>query len=314
MRCILASISFCAAAASFACAAAIAPPENARPSAESLRAFFAQQRDALSSSPFGKPLILAAREEGRRVFGDAYAILDRPFTETSAALGEPKEWCEILLLPVNSKGCQASGAPDGAALAVLVGRKYSTAIEMAHRLDFKFATVARANDYLRVELAAPTGPFGTKDYHIVLELAPLDARRSYLHFGYAYGYGSVARAAMQIYLSTAGSNKVGFTTEGTGEDGKPALVRGMRGVMERNTMRYYLAIETYLASHRLPEPQRTAKMIEGWYAAILRYPRQLSERDVDHDLYVRLKRDEYERMHAGLIPARQTASSSPSPS
>jgi hypothetical protein len=314
MRPFVHSLSLFAAAAALTCAAAIAPPEKARPSAEGMRANFAQQRDALASSPFGRPLLLSAREERNRVYGDAYAILEHPFAQTSAALSEPKEWCEILLLPVNSKGCQASGGSGGAALSVLMGRKYSTAIEMASRLEFQFGTVAKTKDYLRVELSAPTGPFGTRDYEIVLELTPLDARRSYLHFGYAYGYGSVARAAMQLYLSTVGSKKVGFTTEGTGEDGKPALVRGLRGVMERNTMRYYLAIESYLAAHGLEESQRTPKMIEGWFAAIMRYPRQLTERDVDHDLYVKVKRDEYARMHAGVIPVQRTASSSPSPS
>jgi hypothetical protein len=51
-------------------------------------------------------------------------------------------------------------------------------------------------------------------------------------------------------------------------------------------------------------------MIEHWYAAVQRYPRQLQE--LDREEYVSMKLREYERMHAhGATPAQRTASSSP---
>ena len=289
---------------------AIAPPEKNTPASnQSLRALHAELRDRLGASPFGKPLLLTASEEGDRVGGDAFAVLNHPFTQSSAALADPAQWCEILLLPFNTKLCDSKTSANAMALHVHVGRKHTTELERTHRLDFQFATPARTNDYLRVELTAPKGPFGTHDYKIVFELAPLDERRSFLHFSYSYAYGALARAAMQTYLSTIGAKKVGFTTEGTLEDGKPALVRGLRGVMERNTMRYYLAIESYLAARAVPEPQRTAKMVEDWFAAVERYPRQL--REMGREEYVGMKLREYERMHAGVTPVRRTASSSP---
>ena len=289
--------------------AAIAPAENAPPSNQSLRAVHAEMRERLSTSPFGKPLVLTAGEARDRVSGDAYAVLNHPFQQSSAALADPAQWCEILLLPFNTKLCDSRTSANAMALHVHVGRKYTTELENTHRLDFQFATPSRAPDYLRVELTAPKGPFGTHDYKIIFELAPVDERRSFLHFSYSYAYGALARAAMQTYLSTIGAKKVGFTTEGTLEDGKPALVRGLRGVMERNTMRYYLAIESYLAARALPESQRTAKMVEDWFAAVDRYPRQL--REMSREEYVGMKLREYERMHAGVTPARRTASSSP---
>ncbi len=290
--------------------APIAPADGARPSSESLRAKHAELRERLASSPFGRPLLLTAAEDRHRVSGDAYAVLEHPFAQASDALADPAQWCEILLLPFNTKQCEAArGSADSLALTVHVGRKYSTALENTHRLDFSFTTPARAADYLRVELDAPTGPFGTREYKIVFELAPMDERRSFLHFGYSYGYGAIARAAMQAYLSTIGASKVGFTTEGAAGNGKPALVRGMRGVMERNTMRYYLAIEAYLRARGVSAPQRDAKMIEDWFAAVERYPRQL--RELDHDVYVDMKVREFARMHGAASPGRRTASSSP---
>ena len=290
--------------------AAIAPAEPARPSNQSLRATHAEMRARLAASPFGKPLVLTASEDNDRVSGDAYAVLDHPFAPASAALADPAQWCEILLLPFNTKLCDAKvTSANGLALHVHVGRKHTTELEDTHRLDFQFQTPARTADYLRVELVAPKGPIGTRDYRIVFELAPLDEGRSFLHFSYSYAYGTLARAAMQTYLSTIGAKKVGFTTEGTLENGQPALVRGMRGVMERNTMRYYLAIESYLRARGTPAAQRTARMVDDWFTAVDRYPRQL--REMTREEYVAMKAKEYARMHAGVSRAPRTASSSP---
>jgi hypothetical protein len=65
-----------------------------------------------------------------------------------------------------------------------------------------------------VRLAAPTGPAGTKDYRIVFEATPLDERRTLVHMGYGYGYGTMSSLVMQSYLATSGKDKVGFTSQG----------------------------------------------------------------------------------------------------
>jgi len=138
---------------------------------------------------------------------------------------------------------------------------------------------------------------------------PVEGGRSFLHLSYSYAYGAIARAAMQAYLSTAGAHKVGFTAEGKDDAGRPMLVRGMRGVMERNTMRYYLAIEAYLRALGAGPEEREGRMIEEWFAAVERYPRQLHE--IERAEYVSMKRQEFQRMHRGVSPVRQTASSTP---
>jgi hypothetical protein len=63
----------------------------------------------------------------------------------------------------------------------------------------------------------------------------------------------MSQIAMQTYLSTSGADKVGFTSE----NGK--LVGGTRGVMERNTMRYFLAIDAYLDIARPAAGQAQAR-------------------------------------------------------
>ena len=73
-----------------------------------------------------------------------------------------------------------------------------------------------------------------------------------MHLSYSYDYGVAARVAMQGYLATIGRDKVGFSVVGTQADGQPVYIGGTRGVVERNTMRYYLAIEAYLGALSLP--------------------------------------------------------------
>jgi hypothetical protein len=286
-------------------------PEAQPASNQALRAAYADLRPKLEKNAFGQPLHLSAREEDHRLTGDVHAVLPHSFAEAGKALADATQWCEVLLLPFNIKHCEAQKGAS-APLTLLVGRKYSTPIERTHRLEFRFQVAARSADYLRIVLTAPEGPFSTRDYEIVFELAPLDERRSIMHMKYSYAYGNIARAAMRTYLATIGSHKVGFTTEGSDEAGKPALVRGMRGVMERNTMRYYLAIEAYLRSLRAPESERVARMIQAWFESVERHPRQLHE--LERDEYVPMKQKEFERMHGAVSHARRTASSSPSPS
>ncbi len=290
--------------------AAVAPQDAARASSASLRAAYEQLGERLAKSPFGRPLHLAAIEEDRRLTGDAYAVLNRAFADSAKPLADAAQWCEILLLPFNIKHCAAqTSAADSPGLTLRIGRKYDTPIERTQRLDFRFQVVARSADYLQVLLTAAQGPFGTRDYRIVLEVMPVEGGRTFLHLGYSYAYGAIARAAMHAYLSTVGARKVGFSVEGKDGEGRPVLVRGMRGVMERNTMRYYLAIEAYLRALDAGAAEREGRMIEEWFAAVERYPRQLHE--LERIEYVAMKRQEFQRMHQGVSPVRQTASSRP---
>jgi hypothetical protein len=101
---------------------------------------------------------------------------------------------------------------------------------------------------------------------------------------------------MQAYLATIGRNKVGFTVVSTQPDGRILHIGGMRGVVERNTMRYYLAIEAFLGALSAPPQARLEKRLHDWFAAIERYPRQLHE--LEQSEYLDMKRKEYLRQQA----------------
>lgn len=113
-----------------------------------------------------------------------------------------------------------------------------------------------------------------------------------MHLRYSYSYGIAGRLAMQTYLATVGRGKVGFT-QTAGQGDKSAYVGGMRGTVERNTMRYYLAIEAYLATlAQAPEQQPSARL-QYWFDATEGYSRQL--REVDRKAYFSMKKDELQR-------------------
>ena len=105
--------------------------------------------------------------------------------------------------------------------------KFDQPIEDAYQLDFTFRVSASNADYLQVQLSAGEGPLSTKNYRIIVEAVPIDARKSVIHMSYAYGSGCAAKIAMQTYLATLGSAKVGFTVLEKKPDGKPVSQAGV---------------------------------------------------------------------------------------
>jgi hypothetical protein len=98
---------------------------------------------------------------------------------------------------------------------------------------------------------------------------------------------------MKAYLNTIGRNKVGFTITGKQSNGEPIYVEGLLGLVERNTMRYHLAVEAYLGAMRMPEPMQFEKRISDWFQASERYPQQLHE--VNLGEYLDMKRVQHLR-------------------
>ena len=153
--------------------------------------------------------------------------------------------------------------------------------------------VAAQPDYLQVVLEADNGPMSTRDYRITLEAVALDAQRSFLHLSYSYAYGMAARVAMQGYLATLARDKVGFSVVKPKARGRARYIGGMRGVVERNTMRYYLAVEAYLGALSAPPAARLEKRLNDWHSASERFPLQLHE--LGRSDYLAMKHKEIQR-------------------
>src|SRR5687768_10872304 len=211
----------------------------------------------------------------------------------SDAFANPENWCEALILHLNVKYCHADAENERRVLSVALGKKTEQPLSETYRVKFGYDVMLSGTDYMAVKLDARKGPLGTRNYRVALELVALEGEQSFLHIEYSYSEGLLARLAMRLYFATSGSAKVGFTKVG-GENGEPPhLVGGVRGALERNTMRYYLAIEAFLSAIATPAPQRLEESLERWYTATEHYALQLHE--VDHDDYITMKRNEYLR-------------------
>lgn len=248
----------------------------------------------LASNQFQGPLYLASTESAEQLEGDVYALVKHPFGTVSAELSDPRHWCDMLIMHLNIKFCRAKPAGGSTQLDVRIGRKHDRPLLEASTVLFSYRPVAVDPDYLAVELEAADGPLDTHDYKILLEAVPIAQGQSFIHMRYSFAYGRAGRVAMQLYLATLGRGKVGFTPTAAASSGEPPpLIGGVRGVVERNTMRYYLAIESYLDALSVPPPQRFEKGLEGWFAATQKFARQLYE--VDRAAYLEMKRKEYQR-------------------
>ena len=255
-------------------------------SAAALRASYEAQRTEIEKNAFGVPLHVQSKQTSNVLEGDIHALIDQPFAKVSAALADPKNWCEILILHPNVKRCllNAAHAGDDPSMTVNLSRR-----ELPVRFSYKAA--ARTADYLDVRLHAPTGPFETTDYQIRLEASPMDPQHTILHLGYSHGYGLRAKLAMQAYFNTLGRGKVGFTVVGKDAQGQPVYISDLRGGLERNSMRYYASIESYLDALAAPPEQQLERRLRHWYAYTERYPLQLQEEPG----YLEVKRKEAER-------------------
>jgi hypothetical protein len=286
-----------AAALALALGLALLAPARAQ-DAPALKARYDSLKEKLANNPFQRPLVLESAQASGDLKGEVYAVVDQPFAVVGPALQGMDHWCDLLILHLNVKGCTFSGKPPAEVLSLVVGRKFDQPLDDGYKVDFAYAMPAASADYLRVQMSADNGPMGTKNYRLALEAVPLDDKRSFVHMSYAYGYGTAARLAMQAYLGTAGRDKVGFSITGKGEDGKPIYIDGVRGVVERNTMRYYLAIEAYLGAMASPAGERQEKRLRDWFDATERHARQLHE--MDRDEYLKMKRNEVQRQRAAL--------------
>lgn len=268
-----------------------APASAAGDDADLLRARFealaAQVRATAPAQaqidPFGLPLYRVSTETADRIDGEVYARIDHPYEQVRAALVNRERWCEILILHPNVKYCRAARTLAGDALFVGIGRKTWQELRDVFFVRFVFRDAGSTAGHMRIDLRAPSGPLSTRDYRLAVEAAPLDRGASVLRLSYGHSFGMMGRLAMQSYLATIGRGRVGFSVVGRGADGQPVYVGGVRGVVERNAMRYFLAIGAHLAiSANLAAGSNDGRRplhasLSVWFEASERYALQLHE-------------------------------------
>lgn len=244
----------------------------------------------LQKNVFARPLVLLSSETQQGSRGDIYALMPFPFSTVHASFKEPDQWCQVIILHINTKYCHAAGDSSGIVLSVNIGTKTPQELAQTARVMLNFQLREVAPQYFEVLLDAKEGPLGTSDYRIRLEAVALPQSRTFLHLTYSYSANFAAKLAMQAYLATTGADKVGFTAVDKLANGQPVYVDGVRGLVERNTMRYYLAIESFLQSAQSAPSVQLEDRLQAWFTAVEQYPRQLHE--MDRPAYLAMKHAE----------------------
>src|SRR3954468_6208480 len=91
--------------------------------AQALRAHHAAIAPQLATSEFGGPLLLRSEEAPQRIEGEVFAVLEHPFETVAGALSDPLQWCEILILHLNTKGCRETRVGGKDRIEIRVGKK-----------------------------------------------------------------------------------------------------------------------------------------------------------------------------------------------
>jgi len=282
------------------------PPKTPIDEVIVLRDHFRQLAPSLGNTPFKRPLTLESSDDAGALQATLYAVLDQPFARTSEVFKSPTQWCGILMLHLYTRQCtvaavSGSAGPLTPEINVAMSRTHEQPLADADRLGFTYQLRTETAEALDVRLSADIGPYGTHDYRIALRAIPIEGgSKTFMQLSYGYSYGITARLALQAYLATFGRSKVGFTTISQGAGNAPTYIGGTRGLIERNTMRYYLGIETYLASLSSPPAQRLDKRLNNWFDASEQYAQQLHE--VDRATYLAAKHSEYRRLLLPVSP------------
>jgi hypothetical protein len=264
----------------------------------------AQRYVALTAGPtraLAPGVYLESSEASHQARGEVLARLDLPYATASVVLADTQAWCRLLMLHPNVKHClPGTGGRGGVLLDLTMAAQRDGLFGQEHPLQLSWTVLARDASHLAVELLAERGPMGTRDYRIGFELAPLEAGTSVMRLVYSSAFTATGLWMAQAYVATVARHRVGFTVVDTDAQGRPVHLRGVRAAIERNTMRFHLAVQSWLAVQPLPQERRVARAIEAWFDASERHATQLHE--VEREEYVARKTAEFARV-AGLEAA-----------
>ncbi|MDH5516716.1 MAG: hypothetical protein OEY36_02715 [Gammaproteobacteria bacterium] len=216
-----------------------------------------------------QPLHVQSDLSGQRLQADIFAINRYHFSTQVQRLSAPENWCDFITLHLNIKACTYQLKPE-VMLSFYAGRKFYQAADDAYELRYRFVIDEFNENYFKLHLQAEQGPFATTDYLISFEMLKV-GDDTLLHISLSYQTSFSSRLGTSVYLSTIGADKVGFSkADETRAESK--YIGGIEAIIERNVMRYFLAITTYLANQ-----SDLSQMPEQWFLSTEKYHRQLHE-------------------------------------
>lgn len=248
-------------------------------SPDDLRETYNEIENTLFDNKYDAPIHIESEKLKNMMYGDVYGIIYQPYKTVSKNLSSHINWCKIMPQHLNIKACTYQYVDKQCRLTFYSGRKLYEKADDVYRLKYQFKVTTLNDDYFNATLNSEEGPLDTTDYIINIEAIPLSDSATFIHLSYEYSFGIWTRIAMTTYFTTIGRNKVGFTIVGEDKNQKPIYIKGIRGVIERNSMRYYYAIKSYLDTKNIPIETRFIKKISSWFDLTQRHHTQLYEMD-----------------------------------
>lgn len=236
-------------------------------------------KNALDNNAYHLPIYISSTAENELQQGHIYGIIHHPFEVIKKTLTSAKNWCEITPQHLNIKACTYYEMNNHCHLTFYTGRKYYEEPDSTFKLEYNYSVILQQDNYFHTQLDAENGPLGTYNYKLFVKAIPIDEHSSFIHFSYSYQQGLLANIAMSTYLSTIGRNKIGFTITGSDQQNQPVYIDGIRGVIERNVVRYYFAIQSYLDNLAIAADKQFPTRIDNWFDLTEKYPQQLNEMD-----------------------------------
>ena len=261
--------------------------------------------ESLFDNEYGIPIFLESDDDKDLMKGEVYGVIYHPFRKVSHSLASIKNWCEIMPQHLNIKACTYEFTNNQCRLTFFsAGKKYKKA-DNAYQLKYQFKVDASNDEYFNATLNAKDGPLDTTNYNIIVSAIPLSDKSTFVYISYQYRNGFITRVAMSTYLATIGRNKIGFSIEGRDADNQPVYIKGIRGVIERNAMRYYFAIMSYLNTQAIKNNEGFNSRISHWYDLTERYHKQLHEMDkADYLRYKKMERQDQVRLQRMITPVK----------
>lgn len=236
-------------------------------------------------------LRIQSHEQDRRLRVDVYGIVNQPYPRVAEALSRPAAMCDFLILNMNVKTCTYEQAGRRSYITIYVAGKSYAPLYRTLEIEPYFELQKKGRNYLKVLVASREENWGMKEYSVFVEASPY-GKATLVRFSSTYFASRINKIATTVYLKTFARNKVGFTVIGHNEQGLPEYVRGMQGVIERNAVRSYLALQAYLETANAPAELRFESRLRRWFKLTDVYKRQLHE--MHWQSYLLNKRREYQ--------------------
>lgn len=238
----------------------------------------------------GLPLHARIEEHKGLVGGEFHAVIEGRFQDVATTLRHGAEWCEIASLHLNIKACTHEPRGDLTRLTFYTGTKYYLSPQLSRAYVYDLRVETQETGYLALGLLPDAERRATGAYPLVVELIAVGKNRSFLRVHYRQQLATWARLAADGYFATFGRSKVGFSVTGTDREGRPVYTRDLAGAIERNAVRYYLAVQAYLESLDSPPDKRIEQRRNRWFDLTERYSLQL--REIDMAAYLENKKKE----------------------